>query len=275
MADQSQKIASISNKIAYANKDSGRCIDGAPHIKHGALRELYGRLVCDVYDHATRYAPSPRVLDLGAGEGSVTLPFLALGAWVTAVDVSDAQLDRLRGKCQEHADRLDLRCEDVDPAIDQLAAAGDRFDIVVANSFLHHIPDYLGLIRRSVQLLAPHGQFFSFQDPLRYDTIGAFSKGVSDLFYVSWRVTRGDVIGGALRRLRRKRGIVLDIPEDNSEYHITRNGLDQDAIRAELEGLGLTCQILPYFSSQSTLGQAVCTRLGFLNTFAVIARRQD
>lgn len=275
-AERLQRIASVANDLAYGSKDVKAYINGAPHIKHASLRNLYSKLVLQVYSEASRHASVPRVLDLGAGEGSVTLPFLELGARVEAVDISSRQMDELRRKCEKYGDRLVTRCEDINVV---LAGASGKYDIIAANSFLHHIPDYLDLIRRAVDLLAPAGQFFSFQDPLRYDTVGLATKTFTDAAYLSWRLSlrsKGDVIGGIRRRLRRRRGIYYeDSVQDNAEYHVTRNGVDQEAICALLESQGISCDVIRYFSTQSSVFQPIGTAMRMKNMFAVIARRID
>src|SRR5712692_784647 len=244
MDERVNTVATLANISNYAAKPTPDFIDGAPHIKHRSLRLLYGNLVVQVYDFARQYARSPLVLDLGAGEGSVTLPFLELGARVTAVDVYSSQLELLRCKCGQFGAKLETRCEDVHETLSDRSL---RFDIIVANSFLHHVPDYIGMIRAAVELLAPHGQFFSFQDPLRYDSAGKFTMLFSNVAYFSWRVFKGDVLGGARRRLRRARGIYLaDSVHDNAEYHVTRNGVDQGAISTFFKTQGFICTIIPY-----------------------------
>lgn len=272
MDERINRVASLANISAYDAEGTEKYVDGAPHLKHASLRALYGRSVVQVYDHAAKHTAVPSVLELGAGEGSVTLPFLEFGARVTAVDISSNQLAILQDRCKAFKDRLEVRCEDVN---DTLRDQGTKYDIIVANSFLHHIPDYLGLIRQATELLTPWGQIFSFQDPLRYDTLGKPSLMFSKAAYLSWRIFKGDVVGGLQRRLRRGRGIYLeDSVHDNAEYHVTRNGLDQDAIRELLEARGLDCDIVRYFSTQSPLFQRLGSALGTDNTFAVIARRR-
>jgi len=264
------KSAVLANMALYDATMTRAYIDGAPHIKHVALRELYAALLTQVYEYARQYSSQPRVLDLGAGEGSVTLPFLELGAVVTAVDVSESQLAGLQDKCQQYSDRLELRCEDVEV---MLKSTEERYDIVVANSFLHHIPDYLGLVGQALRLLNPHGQFFSFQDPLRYDTMGWAARVFSEAAYFSWRISRGDVLGGLRRRFRRGRGEYLaDSLHDNAEYHVTRNGVDQDAIAKMFWEAGFECDIQRYFSTQSSIFQPVGAAMGVKNTFAIVAR---
>ena len=271
MDERVNRIAALANVSAYRAEATKKYIDGAPHIKHGALRTLYGKMVVQVFDTAKRYTNKPKVLDLGAGEGSVTLPFLELGAKVVAVDISITQLDSLSTKCESFGDMLELRCEDINIT---LKDKSEKYDIIVANSFLHHVPDYMGMIRDSTMILSRYGQFFSFQDPLRYDSVGKVTMTFSNLAYFSWRVFKGDVIGGLKRRMRRARGIYLeDSVHDNAEYHVTRNGVDQDAIRGFFSEQDFDCNVVSYFSTQSRLFQHIGTLFGMKNTFAVIAQK--
>jgi SAM-dependent methyltransferase len=272
MDDRISRVASLANIASYDAEATARYVDGAPHIKHASLRELYGRLVVRVYDRARERVVMPHVLDLGAGEGSVTLPFLELGARVTAVDISSSQLEQLRKRCEGFGERLTVKCEDIN---DTLKNSGERCDIIVTNSFLHHIPDYLGMIRAAAGLLAPGGQFFSFQDPLQYDSLGRFSNLFINVSYLSWRLFKGDVLGGLKRRFRRSRGVYLEeAVEDQAEYHAVRGGMDQEAIRRLFDELGYDCELITYFSTQSSLFQPVGAALGIKNTFSVIARRR-
>ena len=189
------------------------------------------------------------------------------------VDISESQLQMLRSTCADYP-TLEVRCLDVADAINSLQVENKQYAIVIAISFLHHVPDYLGLIRQAVTVMSPYGQFFSFQDPLKYDSIGRFTAAFSTLAYLSWRVFKGDVVGGVKRRIRRSRGIYLDdSPEDNAEYHVTRNGVDQAAICDLLGESGFECEIVRYFSTQSHVWQSIGAALGLRNTFAVIAKR--
>lgn len=269
MDERINKIAALANIVAYNPALTKDYIDGAPHVKHESLRRLYGELVVRVFDEAKKHNATPRVLDIGAGEGSVTLSFLELGAKVVATDISESQLAALKEKCARFGNMLEVRCEDV---ADTIKNGADSFDIVVASSFLHHVPDYLGMINSLMKILTPHGQFFSFQDPLRYDSLGKLELLYSNLSYMWWRIFKGDLIGGLQRRLRRSRGVYLqDCEHDNAEFHVTRNGVDQDAISRLFLANGFECEIRSYFSTQNCFFQLVGEWLGINNTFAVVA----
>lgn len=272
--DRLDRIAALSNTLAYDSDEARSYVEGAPHIKHASLRRLFSKLLLAVYDSAAKNATPPKALDLGAGEGSVTLQFLEVGAHVTAVDISHQQLDTLVEKCAAHRERLVTRCQDVS---DALQDSSEQFDIITLNSFLHHVPDYLSLIDKCLSKLKPDGILFTFQDQLRYDTVSWFTRAFTDVGYFFWRVARssqGDVLGGIGRRLRRRRGIYReDCYQDNTEYHVVRNGVDQIAIEQLLKERGFDCRFVTYYSSHNSLFQSVGAALGFKNLFSLIATR--
>lgn len=271
MGKNIDQIAALANELIYNDESARHYIDGAPHIKHASLRQLYYQFVFDLYNHSKKFTKKPTVLDLGAGEGSVTIPFLELGAKVVAIDISYRQLEALLMKCAKYGDKLEVRCEDIS---NTSLYEKETFDIVVFNSFLHHIPDYLALIGKTAKMLNPYGQFFSFQDPLRYDSLGLFDRVFSEGTYFFWRIFKGDVVNGLKRRVRRFRGLYNENSiYDNAEYHITRNGVDQDAIRRLLEGLKFKSYMFPYFSTQSSFFQRLGAALGVKNTFAIVGKK--
>lgn len=271
--DRSGRVAALANAEIFDSASVLDGIDGSPHIKHESLRRLYGELVVEVYDLAACAGTVPRVLDMGAGAGAATLPFLELGASVLAIDISDRQLAELKIRCAGYEERLETRCGEVLSAIGSM---NDVFDIVVANSFLHHIPDYLTLIRRAITRLGPGGIFFSFQDPMRKDSLSSWHQLFSLVAYGTWRLSGTDVMGGIGRRIRRSFGIYRDNAiEDTTEYHAVRNGVDQHAIDALLKQEGFDCRVLCYFSTQSAVWQSIGERIGALNTFAIVAQRRQ
>jgi SAM-dependent methyltransferase len=256
------------NAAPTLTADRRRYVEGAPHLKHDSLRSLYLRLVRDVLDGSSQ---PPAVLDLGAGRGDASLPFLEAGARVTAVDESEEELGHLRSAGAAFGERLDLRCGD---AVRIVSALESEFDVVVASSFLHHVPDYLEFVRSTLRLLRPGGWLLVFQEPLRYDSLSRGSFVVTRVAYAAWRVRQGDLTGGLRRRVRRARGIYReDDPDDSLEYHAIRGGVDHDALVSLLEREGLSVRSIRYFSTQSRVFQRLGERLGLESTFALVARQ--
>ncbi|WP_327186892.1 class I SAM-dependent methyltransferase [Streptomyces sp. NBC_01334] len=101
-----------------------------------------------------------RIVDLGCGTGAGTLALLERfpEAEVTAVDVSDAHLDRLREKtvAAGAADRVRIVRADLDaPAWPELG----RPELVWASASLHHMADPGRALRQVHDLMAPGGLF--------------------------------------------------------------------------------------------------------------------
>jgi 2-polyprenyl-3-methyl-5-hydroxy-6-metoxy-1,4-benzoquinol methylase len=273
MDNRTNENTKIANSSFFNATATSKYIDGAPHIKHIALRELFNKLIGDIFSRAKMHTQTPLILDLGAGEGSATLPFLKLGAHVVAVDLSNSQLDMLKKRCVHFSNQIEVRCENIR---DTLTNNARKYDIIVANSFLHHVPDYMEMITNATSLLSARGQFFSFQDPLRYDTLSKTTNMYSKMSYSIWRICQGDVLGGISRRLRRSRGIFReDCVHDNTDYHVVRHGVDQNAIFSLFGQLGFECKIFDYFSTQISFFQILGTALGMKNSFSIVAHKQN
>jgi 2-polyprenyl-3-methyl-5-hydroxy-6-metoxy-1,4-benzoquinol methylase len=256
----------------YGAEEARAYLDGAPHLKHPSLRTLLENAVTDLFTRIDRV--SPRVLDLGAGEGSATLVFLDHGARVTAVDDSDAQLAVLRERAASRPGRIDILQGRVDDVLRE--RSNDRYDVVAAVSFLHHVPDYVALVRDATALVAPGGAFFSFQDPLLHERLPRSTHTFQRAAYAAWRVRKGDVAGGLRRRARRARGTWDETcTQDVIEYHATRSGVDEEEVCVALRHAGFEPRLIRYFSTQSAAFQRVGSALGLENTFAITAVRRD
>jgi len=262
------------NQRYFREKHGKAFVEGSPHLKHKPLGDLCGRLATETLHRLPSQNEPPLVLDMGAGDGMLTLPLLALGARVVAVDASEELLRDLKNSAKRY-NTLTAICGDVFAVLDDFQRTGRRFDIVCASSFLHHIPDYVGLCLSAAVLLRPGGVLFTFQDPLRYDSLGRFTYLFDRISYFTWRLFQGNYAQGLQTRLRRARGDYRDdLPEDTAEYHVVRNGVDQTALAASLQGVGLECSLNSYWSTQSTLFQYAGTRLRLKNTFGIVAQKK-
>lgn len=263
------------NEQYFSNISEGEFVESSPHLKHGELSHLALNEARRIFEQLRRSNDCPTILDMGAGDGMLTLPFLEMGAAVTAADATNALLDVLAARAAKFKSRLTFAPGDIFETLDQCEKTGRRFDIVCASSFLHHIPDYLKLCRMSAGLIRPGGVLFTFQDPLRYDTLGSGTYWFDRLSYFAWRVFQGNYVRGIKTRLRRLSGVYRDdLAADTAEYHVVRSGIDQESIRRLLEAEGFTCEIKKYWSTQSAIFQRLGSKLGLLNTFAIIATKR-
>lgn len=141
-----------------------------------------------------------------------------------------------------------------------------------AISVLHHIPDYVQFLASALPRLAPGGSLLCLQDPLLYERLPATRRYFERLSYLSWRIGQGNLAAGLATTLRRLRGAYDETKSaDMVEYHVVRNGVDEEAILAALRPSFGDVRLVTYWSTQSTSGMRIGERLKWRNTFGVHA----
>ena len=105
-------------------------------------------------------APRPfdglRLLDIGCGGGLLSEPMARLGATVVGADAAGGNIPVARLHAEQSGLTIDYRhC-----AAEDLAAAGERFDVVLAMEIIEHVADPQGFVNTCAELLAPGGLMF-------------------------------------------------------------------------------------------------------------------
>lgn len=241
---------------------------GSPHLLHHRLRtRLVAQLRTALRALRDRDLPA-RVLEIGAGHGGYTDAALALGAEVTAVEMSHASIRRLRENLGLN-DRL--TCV-FDPEGDLPEEIGSDFSLVLCASVLHHIPDYVDFLATVMSRLAPGGAIMTFQDPLWYARVPLGTRLAARGAYMAWRIPQGAFLTGMASVVRRTRKTYDSTkPGDTVEFHVVREGVDEAAIVALLTQHFANVSLFPYWSTQLGWAQRIGERLGWRNTFGVYA----
>lgn len=242
----------------------------APHLKHPQLYDWLTDSLREELQRIRAMGLPATVLEVGAGDGAFVEPLLAMGAMVRATEMSRPSIDALRARFGMNPS-FEVAF-DADGTLGELAQ--ERYAIVLYASVLHHIPDYISAIASVCDRhLLPGGTLVTFQDPLWYASLRPGVRTASEAMYLSWRLTRGDLVRGLVARRRRSRtGLSPDEPSDMVEYHVVREGVNHNAIARLLHPRFAAVDVTTYWSSHAAVWQRVGERLGLRNTFAVRAR---
>jgi trans-aconitate methyltransferase len=243
---------------------------GSPHIRHHKVRDLVvssvHAAVADVMDRNGEC----RALELGAGHGTFTDHLVAAGAEVEVTEMSAPSVEVLRRRFR-HNPRVTVTHDPDGKA----ALRNGPLGAAVCISVLHHIPDYLGTVRRLVDRIVPGGAFLCMQDPLWYPRRSHISMSLDRNAYLLWRLGQGEIQRGIATRVRRMRGVYDEANEaDMVEYHVVRQGVDDEALRALLEPEFREVESRRYWSTQSGLLQRAGEMCFPPTTFGIIARNR-
>jgi len=109
-----------------------------------------------------------RALDFGAGTGNVTGKLLELDYDVTAVDISPEMCEILRSKFGSYEKRNRLRIIVSD--IENAHFLAEQFDLVACYSVLHHLPDYIEVLRQLAGYLRRGGVMYLDHEASPFET---------------------------------------------------------------------------------------------------------
>lgn len=270
--ERDRQAALAANEDAYDLRTDAEYLKGAPHLRHRSIQSIHRGMVEQIVTSIGKPTQDLRVLELGAGSGLASTVWMEAQAGITAVDASRANLDRFVVRARPFGAPVEAIHDDIGGFVQ---ACHDRYDVVSHVSVLHHVPDYLALLRDSQRLAAPGGGLITLEDPLRYDRVSRLNRRAYQAAYFSWRVFRGNYRQGLKTRWRRMRGIYdPSEPADYEEYHVVRNGVDSDAVVGELQPYFSTVQVVTYWSTFAPALQHLGKHIGLRSHFGTLALKR-
>jgi 2-polyprenyl-6-hydroxyphenyl methylase/3-demethylubiquinone-9 3-methyltransferase len=96
------------------------------------------------------------VLDIGCGGGLLCEPLARMGASVTGIDPARTNVETARLHAADSGLQVDYRCT----TAEDVAAAGERFDIVLAMEVVEHVADVGLFVEACATLVKPGGLLF-------------------------------------------------------------------------------------------------------------------
>ena len=212
-------------------------------------------------------------LDLGAGTGNLTLELLKSGIEVTALDISEKMLERLKENVRTHQlneNKLTVICKPVDDFLVETIKASQNFHLVCACSFYHHLPDYIRTLRLASKTVLPCGYLYLTHEPMYKSGISEFSKLMQRLDFKLWRlqVHISKLFGYA------KNVDKFYNPENQADYWDMTSGCNQYEICNILDNEGFKVKLNEYDSKRSRMLHHLCKLLGTKTLFAITAKRK-
>jgi len=239
---------------------------GSPHLRHTTLRSMVEGRLKKLVDASIAETGACRVLEIGAGHGTFTRCLLDAGATVTVTEASSASAQQLR---DTFGDAIEVIHDETGEGI---LDSGREWDIAVMTAVLHHIPDYVAFLDRLCGLLRTGGALFTVADPLYYPRMPKRTHRTVRGFYLTWRVFQGGYRRGLATRWRRLRGVYDETnPSDLVEYHVVRDGVDEEAIRELLEPRFEAFEVFSYWASQAPIFQKWGERTSMVCDFGLVA----
>ncbi len=98
-----------------------------------------------------------RMLDIGCGGGVLSEPLARLGADMVGADPAEENIEAARAHAEDQGAAVDYRAT----TAEELAEAGETFDVVLAMEVVEHVADVEGFVSTCASMVRPGGLFIA------------------------------------------------------------------------------------------------------------------
>jgi SAM-dependent methyltransferase len=236
-----------------------------------AVRERLRDALRQAVDLAPR---DPRALDACGGSGSASLLLFEMGIHPVTVDLSPEMLAVYERKARAAGYAPETRVAEIE---DFLSDAAHEYDLIVFASALHHMDDYVAVVERALDRLAPGGVVATMYDPARINRVGVALRRLDYVIHVIVHTPRRvpGLVGARLRRLLGRGG---EEPAESdvgaiAERHAL-SGVDDLALVRAIEAKGAEVVAHPrYQNARFRLIRALVRATGQATSFSLIVRK--
>ncbi len=234
------------NRLTHA--DMAELYDlSLPNLYHWYERRLLGQDI-DLISTLLPANQPVQVLDVGTGTGRLALQFVRRGWAVDGVDLSAEMLAVCQTKydaLQALKGQLRLVCGEIGQLTSDLSGP---YNILAFSSVLHHLPYYMSVVERLLEVLAPDGIIYITQEPMPADRVGKSiamrAVQLLDQILRAPQQVRKHLVR-IIRKLPRPQGMPL------TDYH-DRKGLDVDRMLSLLTSQGFEVKRFRRYQDRKT-----------------------
>lgn len=230
---------------SIAAEYDGRMVIAHPKVKW-FYQDIFTKKIFSVFKNKEQLS----VLDLGCGTGYLEQFFSRENLDVYGIDISEKML----GMAKDKFPRYSFKKTDVYEFLDN---NNQQFDMVISNSFYHHLVDYKEVFKKAALAVNPGGVFYMGLEPNHYSY-----RFLSPLKWVFRKFFHEQLAKHAARQLGDPKY------EEVAEYQLFYgNGINIGQIRKNLKNFGFS-HIDTIYTSRHLLA-ALCESSG-INFFRFI-----
>lgn len=155
--DNQSPNSQIRENIALHERISDDYIDRHSEIYNTIEQGRLAQVIDQAFASIRSTTTAPTCLDFGCGRGNLTMQFLDRGGIVTAADITPSFLQHVSNLASSRGQGVSTHLLN---GIDLREFKDNSFDLVASYSVLHHVPDYLAIVRELTRIVRPGGVIF-------------------------------------------------------------------------------------------------------------------